>query len=138
VGYGWKDKNGEWQEGTDFIPVTAGGPKAEFCERYLKKGSAVLVEGKIRVRSYEAKDGSGKKYATDVAADDIQFAGSKRSSEGGEFGGAPSASDARSSFASDADFGKSMREKGFGDDFPMDFAGVGEPEAGESEAEIPF
>jgi len=132
VGSSWKDKNGELHEETDFVPVTAWGPKAESCGRYLKKGSAVLVEGKIKVRSYEAKDGSGKKYATEVAAYDVLFISSKRSSEDDEPGGG------RSSFAEDADFGKSMREKGFGDDFPMDFAGIGEPEGGESDAEIPF
>lgn len=135
VGYVWKDKNGEFQESTDFIPVTVWGQRAEFCGRYLKKGSSVLVEGKIKVRSYEAKDGSGKKYSTDVIADSVQFVGSKRSSEDSEFGGASSS---RSSFADDANFGKSMREKGFGDDFPMDFSGMEEPEGGESDAEIPF
>jgi len=139
VGYSWKDKNGEFQEGVDFVPVVVWGQQAEFCERYLKKGNLVLVEGKIKVRAYEAKDGSGKKYSTDVAADNIQFVGSKRSSEDSEFGstsgGTPSS---RPSSTNDTNFGKSVREKGFGDDFPMDFSGMEEPEGGESDAEIPF
>jgi single-strand DNA-binding protein len=79
VGYSWKNKNGELQNEVDFIPVVVWGPRAETCGRYLKKGSAVLVEGKIKVRSYEAKDGSGKRYSTDVAADEVMFVGSKRS-----------------------------------------------------------
>ena len=66
VGYTWKNKNGEYQDATDFIPVVAWGPLADRCGRYLKKGSGVLVEGKLRVRSYEARDGSGKKYSTEV------------------------------------------------------------------------
>jgi single-strand DNA-binding protein len=106
------------------------GPKADFCGRYLKKGSSVLVEGKIKVRSYEAKDGSGKKYATDVAADDVQFVGPKRGAESEEFGGG------RPSLGEDADFGKSVREKGF-DDFPMDFSEIRGDE-GEPESDIPF
>jgi len=138
VGYSWKNKNGEIQNEVDFIPVVVWGPRAETCARYLKKGSSVMVEGKIKVRSYDAKDGSGKKYSTDVAADDVLFVGSKRADEGeGGFGGsAPSG--ARSSFGDDADFGKSVREKGFGDEFPIDISDMGDTDDGDSEAEIPF
>jgi single-strand DNA-binding protein len=141
VGYSWKNKNGEVQEGADFVPVVVWGPRAEFCGRYLKKGSGVLVEGRIKVRSYEAKDGSGKKYSTDVEADNVQFAGSKRDSGGEDFGG-PSGETKPSQpdFGSDADFGKSMREKGFGEsDFLTDFAALEEGgEEGGPEADIPF
>jgi single-strand DNA-binding protein len=138
VGFSWKNKNGEYQEGTDFVPITAWGPLAERCGRYLKKGSSVLVEGKIKVRSYEARDGSGKKYATDVAADDVQFVGPKRSAEGE--GPISVTNDApRPPLGDDANFGKSVREKGFGEgDFPMDFSEMEEDGEGEPEAEIPF
>jgi single-strand DNA-binding protein len=143
VGFSWKNKNGEYQDGTDFIPVSAWGPLAERCGRYLKKGSAVLVEGKIKVRSYEAKDGSGKKYSTDVAADEVMFVGPKRS-ESDSFGEAPgdaafsdAPTAARPAFEEDANFGKSVREKGFGDgDFFADLPELGEGEEGESD--IPF
>ena len=139
VNYNWKNKNGEFQEGTDFIPIVAWGPLGERCGRYLKKGSAVLVEGKIQVRSYDARDGSGKKYSTDVAADEVHFVGSRRGAEPGESGGgigAP-AEEARPGFGDDADFGKSVREKGFGDnEFPMDFSELGEDEG--ADADIPF
>ena len=138
VGFSWKNKNGEIQNEADFIPVVVWGPKAELCARYLKKGSGVMVEGKIKVRGYEAKDGSGKKYSTDVAADEVLFVGSKRPSEGeGDFGAAAPMG-AHSSFGGDADFGKSVREKGFGDDFPMDMSEMGDIDDGESETEIPF
>jgi single-strand DNA-binding protein len=138
VGFSWKNKNGEYQEGTDFIPITAWGALAERCGRYLKKGSSVLVEGKIKVRSYEARDGGGKKYTTDVAADEVQFVGPKRGPEGESFGGAPNEMP-RPALGEDANFGKSVREKGFGEgDFPMDFSEVGEDGEGEPEAEIPF
>lgn len=73
----WKDKNGDIQQSVDFIPVVVWGPMAENCERYLGKGSPVLVEGRIQVRSYEAKDGSGKRYATDVVASGVTFLGGK-------------------------------------------------------------
>jgi len=54
--------------------------------------------------------------------------------EGG-FGGSAGG---RSSFGDDADFGKSVREKGFGDEFPIDISEVGDIDDGDSEAEIPF
>ena len=139
VGYSWKNKNGEIQNEADFIPVVVWGPRAETCARYLKKGSAVMVEGKIKVRSYEAKDGSGKKYTTDVAADDVLFVGSKRSADGEDFGGATSpVGGSSASFGDDANFGKSIREKGFGEEFPIDISEMGDIDDGESEADIPF
>ena len=135
VGYTWKNKNGEYQDATDFIPVVAWGPLADRCGRYLKKGSGVLVEGKLRVRSYEARDGSGKKYSTEVEALDVTFVGSRRSSEDGAF--APQDRRPESGFSDDGDFGKSISEKGFGDEFPMDFAEM-ERDDKDSEADIPF
>ena len=135
VGYAWKNKSGEYQDGTDFISVVAWGPLADRCGRYLKKGSGVLVEGKLRVRSYEARDGSGKKYSTEVEALDVTFVGNRRSSEDGAF--APQGQRPEPSFSDDGDFGKSISEKGFGDEFPMDFAEM-EKDDKDSEADIPF
>lgn len=93
----WKDKNGEKQESVDFIPVVVWGPMAENCEKYLRKGSRVLVEGRIQVRSYEAKDGGGKRYATDVVATGVTFLGGGERSEGGGFPPEESVEDIRAS-----------------------------------------
>lgn len=46
-----KNRDGEVQEQVDFIPVVVFGNQAENCERYLRKGSAVLVEGRMQVRN---------------------------------------------------------------------------------------
>ena len=138
VGYSWKNKSGEIQNEADFIPVVVWGPRAETCARYLRKGSAVMVEGKIKVRSYEAKDGSGKRYSTDVEANDVLFVGPKRTTEGEDFSGAVSPIGTHSSFSDDADFGKSIREKGFREEFPIDISEMGDINDSESEAEIPF
>jgi single-strand DNA-binding protein len=90
VNQAWKDKNGELQESVDFIPVTVWGATAENCEKYLKKGSRALVEGRIQVRKYEGKDGESK-YATDVVASGVTFLGDgqsrESSSEGEKFDG---------------------------------------------------
>lgn len=69
----WKDKSGELQKEVDFIPVAIWGKMAENCDRYLRKGSAVLVEGRIHVGTYE-KDGQ-KRYHTDIVAQTVQFLG---------------------------------------------------------------
>ena len=123
------------RSGLQCLLVVAWGPLADRCGRYLKKGSGVLVEGKLRVRSYEARDGSGKKYSTEVEALDVTFVGSRRSSEDGAF--APQDRRPESGFSDDGDFGKSISEKGFGDEFPMDFAEM-ERDDKDSEADIPF
>lgn len=135
VGYTWKNRNGEYQDSTDFIPVVAWGPLADRCGRYLKKGSGVLVEGKLRVRSYDARDGSGKKYSTEVEALDVTFVGGRKSSDeesSGSYSSRP-----EHGFSDDGDFGKSIHEKGFADDFPMDFSEM-EKDGRDSEADIPF
>ena len=65
----------------DFLNVVAWRQSADFCNRYLKKGSKVAVEGSIQTRSYDAQDGS-KRYVTEIIADSIESVGS-RNSDGG-------------------------------------------------------
>lgn len=60
----------------DFIPVVAWRQDADFCNRYLTKGSKVAVEGSMQVRSYDAQDGS-KRYVTEVIADRVESVGSR-------------------------------------------------------------
>ena len=69
----------------DFINITAFGRAGEFAEKYLHKGTKVLVTGRIQTGSYTNKDGV-KVYTTDVIAEDQEFAESKNaSSNGGGF-----------------------------------------------------
>jgi single-strand DNA-binding protein len=57
---------------TDFPRVTVFGKQAENCERFLKKGRLVAIEGKIQTGSYTNKDGQ-KVYTTDVVANRVEF-----------------------------------------------------------------
>lgn len=76
----WKDKNtGEPRESTEWVRITAFRKLAEIVGQYLRKGSQVYVEGKLRTRKYE-KDGQTH-YATEIIADQIQMLGSKPHSE---------------------------------------------------------
>ncbi|MEX0918822.1 MAG: single-stranded DNA-binding protein [Candidatus Paceibacterota bacterium] len=78
----WKDKSGAKQEDTQFHNVVVFGVQAEHSAQYLKKGSSVLVEGRMQTRSWDAGDGS-KKYRTEIVADRVQFG--PRSSGGGPY-----------------------------------------------------
>ena len=66
----------------DFINCVAFGKSAEFAEKYFKKGTKVLVTGRIQTGSYTNKDGQ-KVYTTDVIVEDQEFAESKAASDGG-------------------------------------------------------
>ena len=83
-------RGGNQQDGqtADFIGIVAFGRSGEFAEKYLKKGTKVVVTGRIQTGSYTNKDGV-KVYTTDVVAEDQEFAESKNSSSnnGGSFGG---------------------------------------------------
>jgi len=68
------DRNFNNQQGekeTDFIPIVAWRKLAETCAKYLAKGRLVAVSGRMQVRSYEGKD--GKRYITEIVADEVQF-----------------------------------------------------------------
>ncbi|MCD8494545.1 MAG: single-stranded DNA-binding protein [Candidatus Pacebacteria bacterium] len=67
----WYDQNKQKQEATDYHNIVVFGRVAETSAQYLKKGSSVLVEGRMQTRSWEA-DGM-KKYRTEIVADTVQF-----------------------------------------------------------------
>ena len=71
----YKDKNGAWQEKTEWHRVSVFGKQAENCGKYLRKGSQVAVEGSIETRSWE-KDGE-KRFATEIKAHRVHFCGDK-------------------------------------------------------------
>ena len=75
------------ENNTDFINIVAFGKAGEFAEKYFRKGTKVLVTGRIQTGSYTNKDGV-KVYTTDIIAEDIEFAESKNSagSDGGYAG----------------------------------------------------
>ena len=65
------------KEIVNYIPVVTWKNTADKCEKFLKKGSGVLVEGKIQVRNYDDKDGV-RKYITEVKANLVNFTGLKK------------------------------------------------------------
>ena len=70
----------------DFFRITAFGRQAEFAEKYLRKGTKILLEGEIRNNNYTGKDGN-MVYSDQIIANSIEFAESKNASGGGDNSG---------------------------------------------------
>ncbi len=68
----WKDQNGAKKEQTDFHNIVVFGRQAETVAQYVKKGSMLMVEGRIQTRSWDGQDGK-KNYRTEIVADRVQF-----------------------------------------------------------------
>ncbi len=71
------DRNGSKQERTEWHRIVAFGRLADTCERFLSKGRQVYVEGRLTTRQYEAKDGSGKRYRTEIVARQLRLLGNR-------------------------------------------------------------
>ena len=81
----WKDQQtGEWKEETDWHNIVLW--RAENLANYLTKGKQVYVEGQLRTRSYDDKDGK-KMYMTEVVADDVILLGGRGEGGGPGMGG---------------------------------------------------
>ena len=91
----WKDKSGEKQEATEWHRISFFGKLAEIAGEYLKKGSQVYVEGRLRTRKWQDKDGV-EKTTTEVIADEMKMLGA-RQGMGGEGGGGGGGDYAKSS-----------------------------------------
>ncbi len=83
----WKDQSGAKKEQADYHNIVMFGRQAEVAAQYLKKGSSVLIEGRMQTRSWDDKTSGEKKYRTEIVADRMQFG-----PKAGGMGGAPSSS----------------------------------------------
>lgn len=69
----WKDKDGNKQESADYHNIVVFGRQAETVAQYMRKGSQVMVEGRMQTRSWDDASTGTKKYRTEVVADRVQF-----------------------------------------------------------------
>lgn len=72
----WKTKEGEKQEETEWHRVSLFGKLAEIAGEYVKKGRSVYIEGRLKTRKYQDKDGV-EKYATEIIGDELVLLGGK-------------------------------------------------------------
>lgn len=68
----YKAANGEWKDEVTYVSVEVWGKSAEACGEYLKKGSPVLVEGRLKLKEWTAQDGQ-KRSALEVVSERTQF-----------------------------------------------------------------
>ena len=83
----WKDKKtGEQRDRTEWHRVAIFNRLAEIAAEYLRKGSQVYIEGKLRTRKWQGQDGNDR-YTTEIIADEMQMLGGRGGGGGGSFGG---------------------------------------------------
>ena len=70
--YRYTTADGETREETEWFRVSVFGRQAESCNQYLAKGRKVYVEGRLRSRSYETRDGE-KRFVNEINANDVRF-----------------------------------------------------------------
>lgn len=91
------------QNTADFFTIIAWQKLAEICGNNLVKGSQILVDGYLQIRSYDAQDGS-KRYVTEIIANDVEFMGSRPTHSDSDYSGAssqPAAASPAASFGSE-------------------------------------
>jgi len=76
-----RDKEGNEVQHTEWHNIVMWRGLAEIAEQFLRKGSQVYIEGKIRTRSFDAKDGT-KKYITEIQADNLVLLGGRKEGNG--------------------------------------------------------
>ncbi|HTK39405.1 MAG TPA: single-stranded DNA-binding protein [Patescibacteria group bacterium] len=84
VSRSWRGQDGQQQEQTSFINCVAWGKVGEIIQQYVKKGSPLLVSGRLEQRSYDDKDGN-KRQAVEVVVEDFNFVSGGRSDDSSDY-----------------------------------------------------
>jgi single-strand DNA-binding protein len=114
----WRDKQtGEQQERTEWHRVALFGRLAEIAGEYLRKGSQVYIEGSLRTRKYQDKQGN-ERYSTEIIGNELQMLGGRAGAAAGSSAGAAVAAGAAPSHSEESGGGGSGREE-FDDDIPF-------------------
>ncbi len=82
----YRDRNGETRENTEWHNIVAWRGNADVVERYVKKGTQLYIEGRIRTRSWDDQTGN-KRYTTEIIVDNLQLLGKKSDNPGAAQGG---------------------------------------------------
>jgi single-strand DNA-binding protein len=80
----WKDEAGEKREDVTFVDCSTFGKSAETLEKYVKKGSPLLVEGRLEQDTWDDKETGQKRSKISVVVESFQFVGGKRDTEQAE------------------------------------------------------
>jgi single-strand DNA-binding protein len=116
----WRDKQtGEQQERTEWHRVALFGRLAEIAGEYLRKGSQVYIEGSLRTRKWQDKQGN-ERYSTEIVGNELQMLGGRSGAAAGSAAGAAVAAGAAPSYSEESGGGGgSSRREEFDDDIPF-------------------
>ena len=81
----YRDRNGETRENTEWHNIVAWRNTADVVEKFVRKGTQLYIEGRIRTRSWDDQSGN-KRYTTEILADNLQLLGKKTDNPGGQGG----------------------------------------------------
>ncbi len=81
----YRDRNNELRENTEWHNIVAWRGNADVCEKYVRKGSQLYIEGRIRTRSWDDQTGN-KRYTTEIIADNLQLLGKRSDNPGAQQG----------------------------------------------------
>ena len=93
----YRDRNGETRENTEWHNIVAWRNTADVVEKFVRKGTQLYIEGRIRTRSWDDQSGN-KRYTTEIIADTLQLLGKKSDNPGGQGGYQPQAAPAQQSY----------------------------------------
>ena len=94
----YKDKDGQWQDRTEWHNIVLWERLAEIAGEYLKKGGKVYIEGRIRTDSWDDKQTGQKKYMTNIIGNEIILLSGRGEAGGGEGGSRAASASAGNSF----------------------------------------
>ena len=94
----YRDRNGETRENTEWHNIVAWRGNADVAERFIKKGTQLYIEGRIRTRSWDDQTGN-KRYTTEIIVENLQLLGKKSDNPGGQQGGYQAQAPAQPSYA---------------------------------------
>ncbi|HVN45782.1 MAG TPA: single-stranded DNA-binding protein [Steroidobacteraceae bacterium] len=116
----WRDKQtGEQQERTEWHRVALFGRLAEIAGEYLRKGSQVYIEGSLRTRKWQDKQGN-ERYSTEIVGNELQMLGGRAGGAGGSGSGASAGGSAGApAYAEESAAGGGSRSEEFDDDIPF-------------------
>ena len=80
----YRDRNGETRENTEWHNIVAWRGNADVAERFVKKGTQLYIEGRLRTRSWDDQTGN-KRYTTEIIVDNLQLLGKKSDNPGGGY-----------------------------------------------------
>ena len=82
----FRDRNGESRENTEWHNITAWGQPADIVENYVKKGTQLYIEGRLRTRTWTDQNGN-KRYTTEINVDNLQLLGRRESTDNSSYQG---------------------------------------------------